>query len=96
MEYLICGLALFILVHLVPTQVSLRERLIGRFGGTLYRFLYSAIAAIGLVLIFYGYRSAPSVDVWDPPYWMQHVTLLLMLPVLYSPSSRLRNARSMR
>jgi len=81
MEYLVSGLAIFIIVHLVPTQVSFRERLIGRLGKAQYRILYSVISAVGLVLIIVGYRVAPSIEIWQPPYWMRHVTLLLMLPV---------------
>ena len=81
MAYLISGLALFILVHIVPSQVSLRQWLIGRFGEAIYKILYSAIALAGLALIIIGYRLAPAVDLWHPPYWMRHVTLLFMLPV---------------
>jgi uncharacterized membrane protein len=81
MALLILGLVLFIGVHLVSTMTGRRAALIGRFGESGYKGLYSLVSALGLVLIVYGYRRAPYIPIWDPPVWARHATFLLMLPV---------------
>ena len=81
MALLILGLVLFIGVHLVSTMTERRAALIGRLGVGGYKGLYSVLAAVGLVLIIYGYARAPYTVVWDPPVWARHATFLLMLPV---------------
>src|SRR5690606_17697300 len=86
MMLLILGLAIFIGIHLMPTQMAARANLAGRFGEGPYKGLFSLIAFIGLVLIVYGFgeaRYAPSGNplLWNPPRWTRHVTMTLMLPV---------------
>ena len=81
MLLLICGLALFIGVHLLTTMTAVRAGLVERLGANGYKGLYSLGVAAGLVLIVYGYGQAPVVPVWFPPAWTRHVAMLLMLPV---------------
>lgn len=81
MLMLICGLAVFIGVHLVTTVTASRARLIGRLGEGGYKGLYSLVSAIGLVLIVMGIAGAPVVNVWFPPVWTRHLAFLIMLPV---------------
>ena len=50
-------------------------------GEPVYKILFSVISLAGLVAIIYGYGTAPKIGLWNPPYWMGHVTLLFMLPV---------------
>jgi uncharacterized membrane protein len=102
MALLIGGLALFIMVHLVPTLSSVRAGLVERLGPGLYRGLFSLASIAGLVAIALGYgqmqglaRSNP--ELWTPPVWIKHVVLLLMIPAVillvaaYVPS-RIRSA----
>lgn len=84
MWVLVAGLLAFIGVHLVTTQREMRAGLIARFGEGGYKGLYSAVAAIGLVLIVLGYpraQIAANPQLWNPPAWGRHVNMLLMLPV---------------
>ena len=84
MSILIAGLALFFALHLVPMLPQLRARLASGPGVALYRPVFSLIAAVGLILIVWGYANARldgSPLLYDPPLWLRHVTLLLMLPV---------------
>lgn len=81
MLLLVLGLVLFVGVHVLSTMTERRAALITRFGENGYRGLYALAAAIGLILIVYGYSKAPYTVVWDPPLWTRHVTFLLMLPV---------------
>ena len=102
MAFLIAGLALFIVVHLVPTRPSLRAGLVGTLGPGIYRGLFALVSIAGLVLIVLGYghmqglgRGNPQLRV--PPVWIKHVVFLLMIPAIillvaaYVPS-RIRTA----
>jgi len=84
---LILGLALFIGVHLVPTNVGFRDGLRQRFGETAYKVGFSIVSLIALVLIVYGYgrlQGMPSKNpvLWYPPLWTKHLLWLLMWPAL--------------
>ena len=80
MTLLITGLALFVLLHLVPTVVPLRAALVARLGEVPYKVLFSVLSLVALVLIVRGYKMTPSDLLWQPPEWGRHVTVILMLP----------------
>lgn len=91
---MILGLAVFIGTHLVSTRREQRAALIARFGEGPYKGLYSLASLIGLILIGWGfghYRATGWTDVWYPPGWTRHVTVLLVWPSIiffyaaYSP-----------
>jgi uncharacterized membrane protein len=86
MTLLVLGLAIFIAIHLVPTQIDLRRGAIARFGEGPYKGLFSLVAFAGLALIVIGFGQARFAAVgnpllWDPPRWTRHATMTLMLPV---------------
>lgn len=86
MTLLILGLLVFIGVHLVPTQPSVRAGGVTRFGNGGYKGLFSLVAFVGLVLIIYGFGQARlaasgNPQLWVPPAWTRHATMTLMLPV---------------
>ena len=102
MTLLIGGLALFFIVHLVPTLPSLRAGLVERLGAGPYRGLFSVVSIAGLVAIVVGYGQMQGLgrgnpELWTPPTWIKHVVLLLMIPAMillvaaYVPS-RIRSA----
>jgi len=81
MELLLGGIALFFGAHLVPTNPDARARLVGMLGLIGYKIGFSIISLIGLYLMILGYKAAPMIELWAPPYWMRHVALIFMLPV---------------
>lgn len=84
MFYLVVGLVLFLGVHSVGIVAPRwRERKARSLGEPRWKALYSLVAAIGLVLLIYGYGRArwDPVLLYVPPAWARHVTALLMLPV---------------
>jgi uncharacterized membrane protein len=102
MALLIGGLALFIVVHLVPTRPSLRAGLVGTLRPGIYRGLFSLVSIAGLVLIVLAYGHMQGLgrgnpQLWVPPAWIKHVVFLLMIPAMillvaaYVPS-RIRSA----
>lgn len=81
MPVLIAGIVLFLGVHLFTTKRALRAALIERFGPGAYKGAYSILALLGLVLMIYGfglYRREGWVDVWYPPVWTRHLSLLFV------------------
>ncbi|HEX9171394.1 MAG TPA: NnrU family protein, partial [Telluria sp.] len=66
-EILVIGLALFLGPHLVPTMPALRNSLFQRYGEKRYKGVFSALAALGLVLIVIGYARAPGGPLLFPP-----------------------------
>jgi uncharacterized membrane protein len=82
MAILILGLALFIGTHAFTMARAPREALIGRVGEGAYKGVYSLLSLAGLVLVGMGYdayRDAGYVPIWNPPRWLGHVSILLML-----------------
>lgn len=83
MIILILGLLVFFSCHVVPMSPATRDGLRERLGENGYRGLFTAVAIAGFVLIVWGYgiaRETP-IDIYTPPFWLRHVTALLMLPV---------------
>jgi uncharacterized membrane protein len=81
MALLIAGLVLFLGIHTFTTLREPRAALVGRIGEGPYKGLYSLVSAVGLVLIVWGfgrYRGDGYIPVWDPPFGLRHLTLLLM------------------
>lgn len=84
MTILILGLLLFLGVHSVSIVADgWRNRMAQRLGEWTWKGLYSVVAIIGFVLIVWGYglaRQDPTF-LYTPPYWLRHVSFLLILPV---------------
>lgn len=84
MILLIVGLVLFVGIHSVSIVApAWRDAQLAQRGEAAWKGLYSLAAAIGLVLIVYGYsqaRQAPIV-LYTPPAALRHAALVLLLPV---------------
>jgi len=99
MLLLILGMVIFIAVHLVPTFVDLRQKLIGWKGEAFYKIGYSCAALVGLILIIVGKGRVAHVPVWDPPGWAYRATqitmliALILLPAAYMPTNLKRFMR---
>jgi uncharacterized membrane protein len=99
MLLLIIGMLMFMAVHLLPTFVELRRKLIGWKGQTVYTIGYSCTAMVGLVLIIIGKSRAVLVPVWDAPDWAYHLApifmlvALILLPAAYMPTNLKRLMR---
>lgn len=84
MTILVVGLILFLGVHSVGiVAAGWRERMQARLGEKKWKGVHSLVAAAGLVLLIYGYGEAREnpVVLYTPPFWLRHVTALLLVPV---------------
>ena len=82
MSILLLGMVIFFSVHLIPTYVRLRDRLVDWKGESVYLICYSLAAALGLALIIVGKAKAAYIPLWDLPKWINHLTLTAMLPAV--------------
>jgi uncharacterized membrane protein len=87
MVLLVIGLAIFFLVHAVPTRPDLRRGLVGRLGEGAYKAAFSIVSVIGLTLVVIGYGRTQGVagqnpEIWSPPVWTRHLALILMIPAM--------------
>jgi uncharacterized membrane protein len=79
---LIVGLVIFVANHLFVTRREARAAAIARVGKPVYFVLFGLISLVALALIVWGYASYRVhewIDIWQPPGFMRHVTILLML-----------------
>jgi uncharacterized membrane protein len=84
MTLLIVGLLIFLGVHsLSIVAPAWRDAQFAQRGEGAWKGLYSVVSLVGFVLIVIGYgqaRLAPVV-LYEPPAYLRHLTLLLMVPV---------------
>jgi uncharacterized membrane protein len=84
MILLVLGLLLFLGVHSLSIISSTkRDQMAARLGEWPFKGLYSLVAIVGLVLIVVGYGQARMDPTWlyQPPAFLRHLNMLLMLIV---------------
>lgn len=82
MTALVFGLVLFLGVH--STRIASeggRTKAIARLGEGPWKGIYSLLSLAGLMLIIWGFGRARSdaAQLWAPPVWTRHATILIML-----------------
>ena len=81
MVYLIAGLLIFFATHSIAIVAPARRDRLAERLGLFWKGGYSIAAAIGLVLVIYGYGQArlEPLVLYTPPAVLRYVTLVLML-----------------
>ena len=93
------GIVIFFMVHLIPTFVGLRQKLMAWKGERFYTLAYSCAAMTGLILIIIGKGRAEYIPLWEPPDWAYYITppammiALILLPAAYLPTNLKRYLR---
>ena len=82
MAALVFGLVIFLGLH--STRIfagRARAKAIAQLGEGPWKGLYSLLSLIGLALIVWGFGRARwnAAELWTPPTWTRHATILLML-----------------
>jgi uncharacterized membrane protein len=81
MAIMLLGLAMFLGIHSIRiVYPSWREERIAGMGEGRWRGIYSLISLIGLVLLVFGYAYAQPLApvIYVAPFWLVHLTALLM------------------
>ena len=93
------GLIIFLGAHLfVGVMRGPRDSLAAKLGPGPYRGLFSLVSLAGFALIIIGWSDADRTVIYTTPYWMRHLTYLLMLVSLillasaYLPTGRIAAA----
>ena len=84
MSMLVLGLVLFLGIHSISiVSDAWRDRVVAKLGVVPFKAIYGLISLAGLVLIVKGYGAAKMDPtwLWQPPAFLRHVSMLLMLPV---------------
>jgi uncharacterized membrane protein len=82
---MILGLVAFLGSHVFVTMRPQRAAVVTRLGELAYKGLFSLVSLVGIILIGWGfarYRSMGYIDIWSPPAWTRHVTLVLVWPAI--------------
>jgi uncharacterized membrane protein len=82
MTLLIIGIILFLGLHLVRVVApGFRQSIIESLGESGWKIGYSVASVLTLVLLIYGFGQARQVTgiAYNPPVWMAHITITLML-----------------
>ena len=81
MALLILGIVLFLGLHLIRVVApGLRTSLIASLGEGGWKIAYSIASIVALIVLIYGFGQARDMTpIWSPPFWMSHITILLML-----------------
>lgn len=82
MGILIFGLVLFFAIHSVAIINSAwRNRMVDRIGEWPWKGLYSLVSLAGFALIVWGYALAKQIpsNVYLPPLWLRHGSLVLLV-----------------
>ena len=82
MSVLIIGLILFIGTHSISiVSPGMRDRMVTRIGTMPWQSMYALLSIVGFVLMVHGFELArhEATILYQPPFWMRHVTLLLMV-----------------
>jgi uncharacterized membrane protein len=82
MAALVLGIVIFLGLH--STRIfaeGVRAKAIERLGEGPWKGIYSLLSLIGLALIVWGFARARwnAAELWTPPIWTRHTTILLML-----------------
>ncbi len=79
MFWLVLGVFMWSLVHLFPSIMpAKRSALVAQYGNT-YQAIYALKILVALGLIVIGWRLAMPMQIYTPPVWGRHLTMLLIL-----------------
>lgn len=82
MILLVVALVFFVGLHLIRSFFpDFRQTMIDRLGENGWRGVFSLLALIALVFLVWAFGAARQVTgvLYTPPFWMAHITILLML-----------------
>mgnify|MGYP003657499134 CR=1 FL=1 len=80
MSTLVAGVALWVVVHLIPSLAAgYRQRVIDKFGASPYRAVFTIAILTSIVIIVVGWRSSPEQYLYVLPPWSRPAGFTLMM-----------------
>jgi len=80
---LLAAIFAFVVGHFLLSSAPLRTPLVQRLGEKRFAILYSLLIGAAMVWMLLSYGASPYYPVWEPPYWLRHLTFLLMIPSVF-------------
>lgn len=84
MSIFLLGLIMFLGIHCISIlNDSLRNRIVSKIGEWPWKGIYSLVSIFGFVVMLRGYEVIryDTALLYAPPAWLQHLSMLLFLPV---------------
>ena len=79
MIWLLLGVALWSIVHLYPSVAAAHRNKISKNMGNAYQGIYALLIVGSIVLMVIGWKNTIPTQIYNPPTWARHLTMLLML-----------------
>ena len=82
MVMLVIAVLVFTCIHLIHAFApGFRQQMIGRLGENAWKGAFSLAALLSLIFMIWAFGQARQTTgmLYNPPFWMAHVTVLLML-----------------
>jgi len=80
MNLLISGLAIWVIVHFIPSMMpGMKQSILGKLGAKGYKLLFTLCIVVALGLIIYGWRSSVTEQIYTLSFATRTVTIGLML-----------------
>jgi len=79
MIWLILGIALWWGAHLYKRVAPAARSDLAEKMGDKAKGIFAVLIVLSVVLMVVGFRGAPTIAIYDPPFWMVHINNLLML-----------------
>lgn len=84
MGFLIAGVSLWVIAHLIPTLArGFRQALIDKLGDGPYRGVFALTVLASVVLIVYGWRMTPEEYLYVLPAWSRLAGFILMMIAIF-------------
>ena len=79
MVWLILGVVLWSVVHLYPSIAASHRNKFSASMGNAYQGIFALLIVGSIVLIVFGWKNTIPTQIYNPPSWGRHLTMLLIL-----------------
>lgn len=79
MIWLILGVLIWSIVHLYPSVAANHRNKLSKSMGTTYQGVYALFIITSIILIVIGWRISTPEQIYNPPVWGRHLTMLFIL-----------------
>ncbi len=79
MMWLVLGVILWSVVHLYPSVAASHRNKLSASMGNAYQGIYALLIVGSIVLMVFGWKNTIPTQIYTPPTWGRHLTMLLIL-----------------
>ena len=79
MMWLVLGVVLWSVVHLYPSVAASHRNKLSASMGNAYQGIFALLIVGSIVLMVFGWKNTIPTQIYTPPTWGRHLTMLLIL-----------------